>query len=39
MLAIERDRRFGETSLTFYRRIDGDEGPMAVDTAPIRDPA
>ncbi len=25
MLAIERERRFGETALTFYRRFDREE--------------
>jgi len=25
MLAAERDRRFGETALTFYRRTEGGE--------------
>jgi len=38
MLAVERDRRFGETALTFYRRTDAGEGPMAVDTAAIGEP-
>jgi 16S rRNA (guanine966-N2)-methyltransferase len=27
MLAVERDRRFGETALTFYRRSDREEVP------------
>ena len=39
MLTIERDRRFGETALTFYRRSDEGEGPMAVDTAATSEPA
>lgn len=39
MLAAERDRRFGETALTFYRRTDAGEGPMAVDTGATGEPA
>jgi hypothetical protein len=39
MLAAERDRRFGETALTFYRRMVGGEGPMAVDSAATGEPA
>jgi 16S rRNA (guanine966-N2)-methyltransferase len=31
MLAAERDRRFGETALTFYRRRDADGGSMATE--------
>jgi 16S rRNA (guanine(966)-N(2))-methyltransferase RsmD len=31
MLAAERDRRFGETALTFYRRLDADGGSMPSD--------
>jgi 16S rRNA (guanine966-N2)-methyltransferase len=33
MLAAERDRRFGETSLTFYRRTEADDERMPVDTS------
>jgi 16S rRNA (guanine966-N2)-methyltransferase len=33
LLASERDRRFGETALTFYRRRD--DGPGSQDEAPI----
>jgi 16S rRNA (guanine966-N2)-methyltransferase len=37
MLAAERDRRFGETSLTFYRRTEADDEPMPVDTSSTRE--
>src|SRR5690242_14650844 len=33
MLAAERDRRFGETALTFYRRVDAAGGSMASEAA------
>jgi 16S rRNA (guanine966-N2)-methyltransferase len=29
MLAVERERRFGETALTFYLRTEAERGPMA----------
>lgn len=38
MLAAQRERRFGETSLTFYRRTEADDEPMPVDTSRAAEP-
>jgi 16S rRNA (guanine966-N2)-methyltransferase len=38
MLAAERERRFGETSLTFYRRTEADDDPMPVETSTAEAP-
>ena len=34
MLAVERDRRFGETALTFYRREEAGEATMTIAVYP-----
>ncbi|HET9615390.1 MAG TPA: 16S rRNA (guanine(966)-N(2))-methyltransferase RsmD [Candidatus Limnocylindrales bacterium] len=39
MLAVERERRFGETALTFYRRMEAETGPMTVATGLSGEPS